>query len=457
MVVLLDAGHLLRPASAQVIVFTSRNPWISNATASNYIYNLVGTYNAEVHSSYGENPSTNITSHFPLYLPYAKTFEVYAMEDQPGNNSTAGFVFVTQVGCYNVLRNQSDCIQFYDYNNMSVQVNIFSNATNEKPYANSSSGTFYYDIGKVPNWYAVWITPTAYVLNNTVTDAEKAGIALFKHDQAAYNSAFQAPGAFPPNREIHAYINNLFTDYNTLLIQHGWESNPRIPLVAQNFTLYPFSYWTFEVVVMVAGPHDNSTLNMLFIPIRGEQNQIAYWNNFYLYNISSEASQTPIARTVSQTTGVNFSETITYTASLSIRVNLTTDYDAANNLYFSHNGTYLFAAVAIGVKTSDITASNSSAYAMSEAQFLYDRDAGMAERFLASQSTISSITATSQSQTQSKTLSDWWADSSISRFVIAIWGSWLTFVVFWVAIALFAYAVSRRGFRQAIGELWDKL
>jgi hypothetical protein len=191
---------------------------------------------------------------------------------------------------------------------------------------------------------------------------------------------------FPPLTDTQNYVNHLLSDYNAL-VEYSYENEPSFANVMTFFLLYPPADMTFNVIVMLAGPDDNSTVDMMFVSTDGGQPNVVYDPNDYLYNITSP--------------GISG-------AGLYTNVNLSASYDSADNLLFNYNGTLTHAVVAVGVNSSDITG-NYSATSENEAQWLYNNEDSFAQSWLAAhqpptQTTTTTATYLLQSQCQGVSL-----------------------------------------------------
>lgn len=69
---------------------------------------------------------------------------------------------------------------------------------------------------------------------------------------------------FPPLSETQAYVNHLLSAYDAL-VQYNWENRPSFSNVQNFFLLYAPAGDTFNVIVMLAGPDDNGTVDMMFV------------------------------------------------------------------------------------------------------------------------------------------------------------------------------------------------
>lgn len=206
---------------------------------------------------------------------------------------------------------------------------------------------------------------------------------------------------FPPYNQTKAYVNDLVTDYNQIL-QYNWENRPNFTSEARFYTLYtPFDQ-NFNVLVMLVGPNDNNSLNMLFIPVPGNETTVVYDPYDYLNDITTPVAIPSVGATTTypgncgqiNNSGVTLCATISVIASVSQRVNLTRDYSTADDWLFNYNGSITFASIAIGVNASDITSTNSSTNAEVYANHLYQSDTNYAQSWLRANTPTSTTTQT---------------------------------------------------------------
>ena len=176
-------------------------------------------------------------------------------------------------------------------------------------------------------------------------------------------ASVSAKETFPPYSETQAYVSHLLSAYNAL-VQYNWENRPDFNNVQNFFLLYAPAGETFNAIVMLAGPNDNNSVDIMFVPASGSHSTVVYDLKDYLNMISTPS-------------GIN--QTGFY---ITTRLNLTGDYDSADNFLFDYNGTLTHATVAIGVRTSDITG-NYSVTSVNEAQWLYTSEANYAQNWLA--------------------------------------------------------------------------
>ncbi len=210
------------------------------------------------------------------------------------------------------------------------------------------------------------------------------------------HSLASTPRTFPS--QTQAFVDDLLTDYNSFIGLQWRDNQSGFAIMQRFFPLYAPPGQTFRVIVTWAGPRDNTSLNMMFIPTGGNTPVVVNDSTDYLANNPSPPSalnpctQPNLSTTssTSETTGQSNSYQVTVTMHVcefaQVGVNLTGNYDYATNVAFNYNGSIANPALAIGVRVANITG-DYAAFAQSEAIHLYYDDLNYGKSWLAANPT----------------------------------------------------------------------
>jgi hypothetical protein len=162
-------------------------PWINETAASNYVGNLIHSYDAMVAVGPELKPNfTSVEQYFPLYRSTG-SFEVLVLRDKPGSTDyIVGFVFEpTPSNTLAVVALTNETIQtFYSYKVVAAgTINQGYGPQFFTPYGNAS----FYVSGSSPQFARyiplIWTTNTTDVLDNTEVNSKSAANVLYQESE----------------------------------------------------------------------------------------------------------------------------------------------------------------------------------------------------------------------------------------------------------------------------------
>lgn len=174
---------LLTLPNLSLSVMTQPAPWISQSIVTQYVNNLIDTYNAKVTATYGLHPDFTITDNFKLYHASDHSFNVTVVRYNDSSNIAIGFVFVPIISPAPVIVIDNTatvceltypiCIPFAPNNDLGF-------AVRQSAY-NGSRGAGYGPF--------IWIANATTLFADPLVSSAEAADSLFRNDQKAVPSS----------------------------------------------------------------------------------------------------------------------------------------------------------------------------------------------------------------------------------------------------------------------------
>jgi hypothetical protein len=173
------------------VAIGQQTSWITQDVATEYVKNLLSTYNADFTATYGSSVNPNFTKDFRLYQSYGYSFNVTVMRWIPNSTDFIAFIFNPINSFSPIVTIDSNSylqpILFLQFPTFLAHPKLNNNlgfAQRQSAY-NGTSGAGYGPF--------IWIANSTTLFADPMTSSAQTANFLFRNDQSA------VPPPNPPN------------------------------------------------------------------------------------------------------------------------------------------------------------------------------------------------------------------------------------------------------------------